>query len=154
MQFRFVYSSVKMDFVFRQSMQIFLALQKTQLQINQCELFGDPWELHVVIDISTLVYSICILDTCKLEYSTCLFVCFEFFVPLIFFFFFFWSLSSHSRIFHSYEDATIAGEGLKMLTYARHSWPLSSEGSLTYHTHCDTGPPFIMVVPLENFSLI
>ena len=35
----------------------------------------------------------------------------------------------HSRIFHSYEDVTIAGEGLQILTYARYSWPLSSEGS-------------------------
>ena len=60
----------------------------------------------------------------------CLFVCL-----------FVWSLSSHSRIFHSYGDVTIACEGLQILTYARHSWPLSSEGSLTCHTHCD-GPPF------------
>ena len=59
-----------------------------------------------------------------------------------FFFFgvFFLSLSSHSRVFHSYGDVTIAGEGLQISTYARHSWPLSSEGSLTCHTHCDSGP--------------
>ena len=44
-----------------------------------------------------------------------------------------WSLSSHSRIFHSYGDVTIPGEGLQILTYARHSWPLSSEGSLASH---------------------
>ena len=44
----------------------------------------------------------------------------------------FWSLSSHSRIFHSYMfgDVTIAVEDLQSLTYARHPWPLSSEGSL------------------------
>ena len=59
-------------------------------------------------------------------------------------FLFVWSLSSHSRIFHSYGDVTIAGEGLQILIYARHSCPLSSEGSLTYHTYCDTGLPFIM----------
>ena len=41
-----------------------------------------------------------------------------------------WDLSSHSRIFHSYGDVTVVGEGLQILTYARHSWPLSSEGSL------------------------
>ena len=40
---------------------------------------------------------------------------------------------SHSRIFHSYGDVTIAGERLQILTYARHAWPLSSEGSLTCH---------------------
>ena len=61
----------------------------------------------------------------------CLFVC---------------SLSSHSKIFHSYWHVTIAGEGLIILTYARHFRPLSSEGFLTCHTHCDTGVPFIMVI--------
>ena len=36
---------------------------------------------------------------------------------------------SHSRIFHSYRDVTIAGVGLQFfLTLARHSWPLSSKG--------------------------
>ena len=54
--------------------------------------------------------------------------------------------SPHSRIFHSYGDVFIAGEGLQILTYARHSWPLSSERSLACHTYCDTGHPFIMVI--------
>ena len=58
----------------------------------------------------------------------------------------FWSLSSHSRKFHSYGDVTIAGEGLQILTNARFSWPLSSEDSLACHTYCDTGHPFIMVM--------
>ena len=35
---------------------------------------------------------------------------------------------------------------LQILTYAQHSWPVSSEGSLTCHTYCDTGLPFIMVI--------
>ena len=52
-----------------------------------------------------------------------------------------WSLSSHS-----YEDVTIADVGLQILTYARQSWPSSSEGSLTCHTYCDTGLLFIMVI--------
>ena len=30
--------------------------------------------------------------------------------------------------------------------WPRHSWPLSSEGSLACHTYCVTGPPFIMVI--------
>ena len=55
-------------------------------------------------------------------------------------------LSSHSRIFHSYGGVTIADEGMDILTYARHSWPLSSECSLPCHTHCDTAHPFIMVI--------
>ena len=29
--------------------------------------------------------------------------------------------SSHSKIFHSYEDVNIASEGLQILKYARHS---------------------------------
>ena len=39
-------------------------------------------------------------------------------------------LSIKEGSFHSYGDVTIAGEGLQILTYARHSWTLSSEGSL------------------------
>ena len=46
------------------------------------------------------------------------------------FFCFVWGFSSHSRIFHSYGDVTITNEGLQILTYARHSWPLSNECSL------------------------
>ena len=41
---------------------------------------------------------------------------------------------------------TIAGEGLQILTYTRHSWPLSSGGSLMCHTYCDTGNTLIMVI--------
>ena len=55
-------------------------------------------------------------------------------------------LSSISRMFHFYGDVTIAGEGLQMLAFARHSWPLSSEGSNTCHTYCDTSLPLIMVI--------
>ena len=61
-----------------------------------------------------------------------LYVCLEFIVPL--------------ENFHSYGDVTIAGERLQILSYARHSWPLSSEGYLTCHTYCDTGLHFIMVI--------
>ena len=53
-----------------------------------------------------------------------------------------WILSSHLSILHSYEDVTIAGEELQILTFARHSWPWSSEGSLTSHNYCDRGLPF------------
>jgi hypothetical protein len=33
--------------------------------------------------------------------------------------------------------------GLQIYGYARHSGPLSREGSLSCHTYCDTGPRFI-----------
>ena len=59
---------------------------------------------------------------------------------------FVWGFSSHSRIFHSYGDVTITGERLQILTFTRHSWPLSIEGSLACHTYSDTGYPFILVI--------
>ena len=59
---------------------------------------------------------------------------------------FVWSFKSHSRIFHSFGDVTIAGERLQIFTYARHSLSLSSEGFLASHTNCETRHPFIMVI--------
>ena len=59
-----------------------------------------------------------------------------FFLPFLI-----WSFSSHSRIFLLFGDVTIAGEGLQILTYAQHLWPLSSVGSLACHAYCDTGHP-------------
>ena len=56
----------------------------------------------------------------------------------------------HSRIFYSYGDVTIAGEGLQILTEAQHSWPPSSEGSLACNTYCDTGHPYIKVIPEDS----
>ena len=44
--------------------------------------------------------------------NLCLFVC---------------SYRSHSRIFHSYGDVTVIDQKLQILTYFRHSGPLSSE---------------------------
>ena len=61
---------------------------------------------------------------------------------------FVWGFSSHLIIVHSYGDVTIAGEGLQILTCARHSRPLSSESSLACHTYCDTG------IHLKSFMVI
>ena len=63
------------------------------------------------------------------------FVCLEFFVPL-----------ENVSLIWRFGDITTAVEGLQILTYARHLWPLSSEGSLACHTYCDTGHPFIKVI--------
>ena len=53
-----------------------------------------------------------------------------------------------TREFFTQGDVTITGEGLQcFFTYARHSWPLSNEDSLACHTYCDTGHPFMMVIP-------
>ena len=54
----------------------------------------------------------------------------------------FWGFLSHSRTIQSYGDVTISCEGLQILTYARHSWPLRSQGF--YLSHCETGHLFIM----------
>ena len=59
---------------------------------------------------------------------------------------FVWGFSTHSRIFQSFGDVTIGGKILQILTYARHSWPLSSQGPWTCHTYCDKCQPFIMVI--------
>ena len=40
-----------------------------------------------------------------------------------------WDYSFHSRIFHSHGDVTNSGEGLQMLTYARHLRPSCRKGS-------------------------
>ena len=50
--------------------------------------------------------------------------------------------SSQSRIFHSYGDVTITGEGLQNLTYARHSWTNEQWVFFACHTNCDTGHSF------------
>ena len=74
-----------------------------------------------------------------------LFVCLWFFVPL-------------ERIFHSYGDVTITGEGLQILTYARHFWLFSSVVSLVCHTYCNKlGHPFTMVIskdPWHSYLLL
>ena len=57
----------------------------------------------------------------------------------LFVYLFVWGFPSHSRIFQSFVDVPLAGEELQILTYARHSWPLSKEGSLTCHIYCDLG---------------
>ena len=54
--------------------------------------------------------------------------------PLVVFTFVFfcllvWDYSFHLRIFHSHGDVTNSGEGLQMLTYARHLRPSSRKGS-------------------------
>ena len=44
------------------------------------------------------------------------------------------------------EMSNITDEGLQILIYTWHSWPLSSEGSLVCLIYCDMGHPFIMVI--------
>ena len=47
-----------------------------------------------------------------------------------------------------YGDVAFTDERMQILTYTRHSWPLSIEGSLAFsmHWNCDTGHPVIMVI--------
>ena len=98
--------------------------------------------MHAKCNVLMSICNIIMMTAWHISYICFLFVCL--FVYL--------GLSSHLRIFHSYGDVTIAGEGLQISTFARHSWPLSSGGSLTCHTYCDTGHPFIMVISREEIS--
>ena len=64
---------------------------------------------------------------------------------------FVFSFSSHSRIFHSFGDVTIAGAGLQILTCAQHLWPLSNQSSLACRanslTHWAPLGPFFQIYP-------
>ena len=54
--------------------------------------------------------------------------------------------TQYSYPIHSYEDVTITGEELKILKYAFELWPFSSEGPSVWHTYCDTGHLFMIVI--------
>ena len=54
--------------------------------------------------------------------------------------------SSHSRIFYSYGDVTITGEGLQISTYAQDECSFSSEAVLACNTYRDTGHSFKLVI--------
>ena len=43
-------------------------------------------------------------------------------------------------------DVTISGEGLQIMTYDRHLWPMSNEGYIACYTYYDTGHPYILVI--------
>ena len=57
-----------------------------------------------------------------------------------------WGFSSNSRIFCSYGNVTIGGEGLQILNCARKSWSLKTEGDLACHKYCDMWHPFIIFI--------
>ena len=58
-----------------------------------------------------------------------------------------------TREFFTHGDVTMTGEGFQVLTYARHLFALSSEGSSACHTYCETGHPFIMVISENPWHL-
>ena len=89
---------------------------------------------NIVIFVSSLYYMSFVYCVYIINTILC-YPCY----PLYCLFLVWLGLLSHWRIFHSYGDVTITGEGLQNLTHARHTWPLSSEGSLSCHTYCDTG---------------
>jgi hypothetical protein len=62
--------------------------------------------------------------------------------------------TSHSRIFHSYGDVTIASKRLQNLGLCSALRPLSSEGSLSCHTHCNTEPQFFRSHPKNRSHLV
>ena len=66
----------------------------------------------LIFDVDTVLVNVRRLDVLAVS-RFFWFVCKGFNVPLI--------------IFHSYREVIITDKGLQMLTYARHSWSLSSE---------------------------
>ena len=90
---------------------------------------------HIPISSTTMIFYLLTLSLSNIKLHTmiCLFACL------------FW-FSSHLRIFHSYGEVIITSEGVQVLIYARYSWPLTSEGCLVRHTHCDTEYLFILVI--------
>jgi hypothetical protein len=67
------------------------------------------------------------------------------FVCLFIFFFF----ESHEQFFSYLETVTIAGDRAANLDLCLALTALSSEGSFTCHTYCDTGPPFLRSYPKD-----
>jgi hypothetical protein len=51
-------------------------------------------------------------------------------------------LESHEQFFSYLATVTIAGDGAANLDLYLALTAVSSEGSFTCHTYCDTGPPF------------
>ena len=85
----------------------------------EIKVFKNITELTTLSQIAIYASNIHCICTCTCMCRCLLFVCL-----------FVWSFSSHSTFFHSYGDVTISGEGQQLFIYARHSWPLSSDGSL------------------------
>ena len=57
-----------------------------------------------------------------------------------------WGFRPTQEFFTHMETSRLLVKGCFSFYYARHLWPLSSEGSLACHTYCDTEHPFIMVI--------
>ena len=58
-------------------------------------------------------------------------------------------IENFSPIWRRYHDR---GERLQILTYARHLWPLRSDGFLAFNPYFDTGHPFIMVISEDRWN--
>ena len=67
-------------------------------------------------------------------------------VSLFFFVCLFGVYRPSQEFFTHMETSQLPVKGCKILTYARHSWPSSIEGSFACHTDCNTVNPFIMVI--------
>ena len=95
------------------------------LPVRTCQYVDNPWlEIRTKNDV-------CVRSVALIRMQGCLFS---------------YNFSSYSRIFYSYGEVAIAGEGLQILTCARRTLPLNSECSLASYTYCDTGQSFIMVI--------
>ena len=63
-----------------------------------------------------------------------------------------YGVSRPTREFFTHmETSPLPVNGCKFWSYARYSWPLSSEGSLACYTYCDTEHPFIMIISVDSW---
>jgi hypothetical protein len=101
------------------------------LRINFVEKKNPPSFLHLSI---TTAYNLCLFKIDPIYWI----------LEIIIIFYF----MSCSRIFHLYEDVTIAGEG-KFLDLCL-TLSLSREGPSSCHIYCDTGPRFFRSHPKDR----
>ena len=114
------------------------------LQLHVCLPAPDQRHLYIsyggllllpACKITYVIVQDIVILTCDLFISTfnkTFFVCLEFFVPL-----------ENSLLIWRRHRCRLR---LQIWTHDRHLWPISSEGSSAYHTYCDTGHAFVMVI--------
>ena len=128
----------------------FLKFRKLAKMKVTTGFLSDCPSLMLGIAIHCLQHSQAMLERGVCELAHSFFHCVCWFISLLIFITHMFCLSGGFRptweFFTDLWDVTITGVVLQIFTYNQHSWPLSSEGSLTCQTYCDTRHPFIMVI--------
>ena len=106
--------------------------------------YRELWYLVTVFYLILWYLVTCVLSQEAVWLSIYLVQCFQI-VLFVCLGFCFGPLENFFTHMETYDMETINGEELQTLTYAWHSWPLSSECSLACRNYCDTGHPSMMV---------